>query len=329
MDIAERRRPQDGAFTAKTPRGSVSFRVATAGVLNGEKFSVRVLDQSASQFRLQDVGLNATEQQTINQLIARNSGMILVCGPSGSGKSSTAHAMLRTINSVERNVITIEDPIEYVLPNASQIEINAKAGITFASALRSVLRQDPDVISVGEIRDAETAEIALQAAQTGHLVFATIHSRSNMSALLRLTDLGIRPLLIASALNATISQRLVRRLCEHCKAQQAFNAEERTTLWQQHVDPDVLFGPVGCEHCHGTGFGGRTGVFDVKIVDHDLKTRLTKGDIAVGEDVVAVGASGAGGMTPMQVHATQLALAGIIPWAEVLRLAASIEGEVS
>ncbi len=160
LDIAERRRPQDGVFTARAPHGNISFRVATAGVLNGEKVSIRVLDQAASQFTLENIGLAAGEQQTIINMIARDAGMVLVCGPTGSGKSSTVHAMLRTINRVERNVITIEDPIEYVLPDASQIEINPKAGITFAKALRSVLRQDPDVISVGEIRDAETAEIA-------------------------------------------------------------------------------------------------------------------------------------------------------------------------
>ena len=324
MDIAERRRPQDGVFIAKTARGSISFRVATAGVLNGEKISIRVLDQSASQFTLQSIGLSGSEVQTISNLIAGDAGMILVCGPTGSGKSSTVHAMLRSINCVQRNVITIEDPIEYVLPDASQIEINPKAGITFAKALRSVLRQDPDVISVGEIRDAETAEIALQASQTGHLVFATVHSGSNTAALLRLMDLGIRPMLIASALTLLISQRLVRRLCDHCKSKASFTDDQRQSLWKQTVDPDSLFGPVGCEHCHGTGYSTRTGVFDLQLIDAKTKARLKQGEVSLGEQEDLSG-SGTQQMTMLQVQGTRLALAGITSWEEVQRLTASIE----
>jgi general secretion pathway protein E len=325
MDIAERRRPQDGVFIAKTTRGSISFRVATAGVLNGEKVSIRVLDQSASQFNLQNIGLAAAELRTITDLIAGDSGMVLVCGPTGSGKSSTVHAMLLTINREERNVITIEDPIEYVLPDASQIEINTKAGITFAKALRSVLRQDPDVISVGEIRDTETAETALQASQTGHLVFATVHSGSNTAALLRLIDLGIRPLLVASALNLVISQRLVRRLCDHCKAKASLTQEQRQVLWQQTVDPDSLFSPVGCEHCHGTGYSGRIGVFDLKVIDAKVKARLTQGDISIADKEDWAGPPGSRRMTMLQVQGTRLALAGITSWEEIQRLTTSIE----
>lgn len=324
LDIAERRRPQDGVFVAKTPRGSISFRVATAGVLNGEKVSVRVLDQSTSQFTLENIGLSNVEAQTIRDLIAGDTGTVLVCGPTGSGKSSTVHAMLRTIDCIERNVITIEDPIEYVLPDASQIEINPKAGITFAKALRSVLRQDPDVISVGEIRDAETAEIALQASQTGHLVFATVHSGSNTAALLRLVDLGIRPPLIASALSLLVSQRLVRRLCDHCKTKASFTDAQRKELWKQTVDPDSLYGPVGCEHCRSTGYNTRTGVFDLKLIDAKTKTQLNQGKVSLGEQENQA-SSGAGRMTMLQVQATRLALAGVTSWEEVQRLTASIE----
>ena len=317
MDIAQRRRPQDGGFTARAAHGNVSFRVATAGVLNGEKVSVRVLDQSASAFSLGSVGLSQSEQSQIKKALSAGSGMILVCGPTGSGKSSTVHAMLRTIDSVQRNVITIEDPIEYILPNASQIEINTKAGLTFASALRSVLRQDPDIISVGEIRDAETAQIALQAAQTGHLVFATVHSGSNMAAILRLADLGCQPELIASALNVVVSQRLVRKLCDHCKAKEKFPDAEKAELWKQAIDPDSLFGARGCGHCHNAGYGGRTGVFDILVLDRELRDRIARG--AVNKEAESSGHQ----MSAMQIRATQMALSGIVSWEEVQRVAAS------
>ena len=317
MDIAQRRRPQDGGFTARASHGDVSFRVATAGVLNGEKVSVRVLDQSASAFSLTSVGLSASEQTQIKKALSAGSGMVLVCGPTGSGKSSTVHAMLRTIDSIERNVITIEDPIEYILPNASQIEINTKAGLTFASALRSVLRQDPDVISVGEIRDAETAEIALQAAQTGHLVFATIHSGSNMAAILRLADLGCQSELIASALNVVVSQRLVRRLCDHCKSKEKFGDNEKAELWKQAIDPDSLYGPRGCDHCHDAGYGGRTGVFDILFLDRALRDQVARGELNSSTE------PGGHQMSAMQVRATQMALSGIVSWEEVQRVAAS------
>tara|TARA_R110002049_G_scaffold72490_7_gene187502 strand:+ start:57304 stop:58857 length:1554 start_codon:yes stop_codon:yes gene_type:complete len=325
MNIAERRRPQDGGFSAQNETGDVSFRVATTGVLNGEKVSIRILDQSASEFSLSDTGLLGNEEQVVRKALMATSGMILVCGPTGSGKSSTVHAMLRSINCIERNVITIEDPIEYVLPNASQIEINNKAGITFASVLRSVLRQDPDVISVGEIRDPETAEIALQAAQTGHLVFATVHAGSNMAALLRLTDLGIQPQLIASAVNLVVSQRLVRRLCDHCKVRAEYTEAEKNELRQQSVDPDCLFKAKRCKHCHRTGYSSRTGVFDITVMDREIKSLLVNGGLAVSETGHAVGDTGSPRMTTMQVRATQLALMGMIPWEEVQRLTATID----
>lgn len=324
MNIAERRRPQDGSFSADAKYGNLSFRVATAGVLNGEKVSVRILDQSKSEFDITSLGLYDDDLKTIRRGLASSSGMILVCGPTGSGKSSTVHAMLRTIDSVTRNVITIEDPIEYVLPNASQIEINRKADITFANVMRSVLRQDPDVISVGEIRDPETAEIALQAAQTGHLVFATVHAGSNMASLLRLVDLGIQPQLIASAVKLVISQRLVRKLCQHCKAKEVHNESEAKELWEQNVDPSCLFKAVGCEHCYRVGYGGRTGVFDVDVMDRELKARWAAGDITVDEKSHSVGTSG-NLMTTMQIRATQLAMSGITSWEDVMRLSASLE----
>ena len=322
MDIAERRRPQDGAFAARTPQGTISFRVATAGVLNGEKISIRVLDQGAMSFSLQDIGLTKKNYKVISRQIHAPTGMFLVCGPTGSGKSTTLHAMLKEIDFHSRNVITIEDPIEYMLPEASQIEINAKAGITFAKALRSVLRQDPDVISIGEIRDAETAEIALQASQTGHLVFATIHASSNATALFRLIDLGIRPFLIASALNIVISQRLVRKLCGHCKTAANLPQDQMRILQQRNVDPSRVKCAQGCPRCKGTGYRGRTGVFDMMVLSGELKERLAAGKLNMQNF-----GQGADGKTQQLLYrnATRLVLAGITTMDEANRLASTGE----
>ena len=322
MDIAERRRPQDGAFVASTPQGNISFRVATAGVLNGEKISIRVLDQSVANYSLRDIGLTKKNFDLLSNQIQSPSGMILVCGPTGSGKSTTLHSMLKQIDFDSRNVITIEDPIEYVLPQASQIEINTKAEITFAKALRSVLRQDPDVISIGEIRDAETAEIALQASQTGHLVFATIHASSNPTALLRLIDLGIRPFLIASALNIVVSQRLVRKLCKHCKTTAKLPPDQIRSLQKRNLDLSRIKSAQGCSRCKGTGYRGRTGVFDVMVLSGKISERLAAGKLNMQNF-----GKGADGKTQhlLYQNATRLVLAGLTTFEEAKRLSTRVD----
>lgn len=283
MDISEKRRPQDGAFIAKTTEGSISFRVASAGVLHGEKLSIRVLNQISAPLTLKAIGLSKKHLKMVADAIGRQNGMILLCGPTGSGKSTTLYSMLRTIDFESRNVITIEDPVEYVLPQASQIEINEKANITFAVTLRSVLRQDPDVISIGEIRDEETAEIALRASQTGHLVFATLHSSSNMSSLVRLLDLGIKPLLIASALNLIISQRLVRKLCDNCKVHAKLDDTQIINLKKRNINPDMIMEPKGCSQCGGTGYKGRTGFFDIMIMEDNIKSQLVDSQLSMSD----------------------------------------------
>jgi general secretion pathway protein E len=282
MDISERRRPQDGAFTAQTAKGSVFFRAASAGVLNGEKLSIRVLNQNAGMFTLKNIGLSHKQCAVIEDAISKPSGMILLCGPTGSGKTTTLYAMLNKVDLFMRNVITVEDPIEYVLPNASQIEVNPKADITFAKALRSILRQDPDVICVGEIRDEETAAIALRASQTGHLVLATIHSGSNASALIRLLDLGVSPLLLVSGLNLLASQRLLRRLCNHCKKPAELTQDRIHEFNKRKVNYKNIFQAVGCDKCFGTGYRGRIAIFDILVLDSRLKA-----DVASNESLLA------------------------------------------
>ena len=276
MDIAERRRPQDGGFMAKKGTLTASFRVASAGALHGEKLSIRVLNKDAGSFTLEEIGLSEKQRTILASQIARPAGLILICGPTGSGKTTTMYALLNEIDRFTRNVITVEDPIEAVLPQASQIEINPKADITFANALRSVLRQDPDVICVGEIRDEETAETALRAAQTGHLVLATIHSESNATALIRLLDLGVSPLLLSAGLSLVVSQRLLRCLCEHCKAPAHLSDSQIAEFERKHIDTSQVFEAAGCKSCENTGYAGRTAICDLMILDDSLKADIAK-----------------------------------------------------
>ena len=283
MDIAERRRPQDGAFLAKTDDGSVSFRVATAGAVNGEKLSIRVLNQNADKFNMENIGLTDKQRMVIKNAIAKPSGMILLCGPTGSGKTTTLYAMLNEIDLFTRNVITVEDPIEYVLPNASQIEVNPKADITFAKSLRSILRQDPDVICVGEIRDEETAGIALRASQTGHLVLATLHSNSNAASLVRLLDLNITPLLLSSGLDMLISQRLMRRLCVHCKVPAELNQNQIHDFRKKGINYRSIFQAHGCDQCRQTGYRGRIAIFDILFLDKALKADIANSKLSVAQ----------------------------------------------
>jgi general secretion pathway protein E len=283
MDIAEKRRPQDGSFIAKTSDGTVSFRAASAGVHNGEKLSIRVLNQNAGMFTLSSIGLMEKQQTVVSGAVGKPNGMILICGPTGSGKTTTLYAMLNKIDLFTRNVITVEDPIEYVLPNASQIEVNPKADITFAKALRSILRQDPDVITVGEIRDEETAAIALQAAQTGHLVLATMHCNSNAAALVRLLDLGVSSVLMASGLNVAISQRLLRVLCKHCKKPAKLARSQISDFEKRKINYANIYEAKGCPHCNGTGYYGRTAIFDILVFDNALKSEIMNNQLFLAD----------------------------------------------
>ncbi|UCD52442.1 MAG: type II/IV secretion system protein [Phycisphaerales bacterium] len=277
MDIAERRRPQDGAFLARRGDATYSFRVASAGALNGEKLSIRVLNKDAGTTTLDSLGISSKQQVVIDKIMHKPSGMILICGPTGSGKTTTMYAMLNAIDRFERNVITVEDPIEAVLPETSQIEINRRADITFAKTLRSILRQDPDVICIGEIRDEETAEIALRASQTGHLVLATLHCDSNATALVRLLDLGVSPLLLSSGLSLVMSQRLLRCLCENCKQPAALSDSQIAQLRQKRVNHAEIFEAGQCKRCDRTGFFGRTAICDLLVIDEQVKAKIAQG----------------------------------------------------
>lgn len=283
MDISEKRRPQDGAFIAKTGEMTASFRVASAGVLNGEKLSIRILNQNASTVTLTDVGFRRKHCTIIQSALSKPSGMVLVCGPTGCGKTTTMYAMLNQIDRLTRNIVTVEEPIEAVLPETSQIEINPKADITFANALRSILRQDPDVICIGEIRDEETAEIALRASQTGHLVLATVHCYSNAAAMIRLLDLGVSPLLLSSGLSLLVSQRLLRLLCRHCKKPAELSQSLISEFQKRGIDYTHVFEPGGCKRCGGTGYFGRTAICDPLVVTDELKGEIANSQALIAE----------------------------------------------
>jgi type II secretory ATPase GspE/PulE/Tfp pilus assembly ATPase PilB-like protein len=283
MDIADKRRPQDGAFMADTAGGKVSFRVSSAGAVHGEKLSIRILRQTASKFLLENIGLSSKQRIIIDKEIRKPSSMILLCGPTGSGKTTSLYAMLNEIDLYTRNVITVEDPVEYILDNASQIEVNPKAGITFGKALRSILRQDPDVICVGEIRDEETAGTALRASQTGHLVLATLHCNSNSAAIVRLLDLGVSSLLIASGLNLLISQRLLRQLCNDCKVKADLTTNQKREFMKKKVNFQNIHQALGCESCRDTGYRGRTAIFDMLLLTEPIKQQIANNQSLIEE----------------------------------------------
>ena len=282
MDIAEKRLPQDGRVRVATEDGKdVDFRASTLRTLHGEKMVLRVLDQNRGVPPLEELGFSSGAFNDLRSFLKFQHGMILVVGPTGSGKTTTLCSALMSVQSERTNVITIEDPIEYQLPGINQTQVNEKIKLTFASALRSILRQDPDVILVGEIRDQETARIAMQAAQTGHLVLSTLHTDDAPSAVTRLTDIGIEPYVIASATIGVVAQRLVRRLCPQCRRQYTPQSDTLRALNITEAEAANIpfYRPVGCESCHQTGYKGRIGIYEVmKISDraapHDRAARF-------------------------------------------------------
>ncbi|MCX8036849.1 MAG: ATPase, T2SS/T4P/T4SS family [Candidatus Sumerlaeia bacterium] len=273
MDIAERYVPQDGHIRINLPDARVDIRVSTVPTIHGESVVMRLLNKSALLITLDDLGLGDKTKERFLQLIHRPYGIILVCGPTGSGKTTTLYAALTRIYTSEKKIITIEDPVEYELEGVNQIPVRPKRGLSFATGLRHIVRQDPDIIMVGEIRDVETAEIAIRAALTGHLVFSTVHTNDAPGAVTRLVDMGVEPFLVASSTQGILAQRLVRKLCNHCK--QPFRPEPimfRDFNMENEEIPEQVFRPVGCEDCRNRGFLGRTGVFELLLMNDRIHT---------------------------------------------------------
>lgn len=279
LNIAEKRLPQDGRIKIKIAGRDIDIRLSTVPTTFGERIVMRLLDKSNVLLGLEQLGMYPDQRDAINRLIHRSHGILLVTGPTGSGKSTTLYACIQRINSPDKMIITVEDPVEYQVSGVGQIQVNPKINLTFASGLRSILRQDPDVIMVGEIRDRETAEIAIQASLTGHLVFSTLHTNDAAGALTRLVEMGIEPFLVASSLMGALAQRLIRTLCKHCKEAYEPNEVELGELGLKPTDlkpGEVFYRAKGCEACQSTGYAGRLGIYELLLVDDTVRDHVMK-----------------------------------------------------
>src|SRR5438034_970436 len=278
MSIAEKRLPQDGRIQVKVKKKPIDLRVSTIPTNHGESVVMRVLDKSSLKLGLPELGFFSDDQEIFERLIKLPDGILLVTGPTGSGKTTTLYACLHYVNKPDRKIITVEEPIEYQMTGINQVPVNPEIGMTFPAALRSILRQAPNIIMIGEIRDLETASIATNASLTGHLVFSTLHTNDAPSAIARLIDIGVQPFLVASSLRAIMAQRLVRRVCSNCKQPAELTESEMRAL---RIDPgqlrdaQVMHGK-GCEQCRGTGYKGRTGIFEIFVIDDEVRHLINK-----------------------------------------------------
>jgi len=327
MDIAEKRVPLDGGFQVKVEDKLIDVRVSSFPTVEGEKIAIRLLDKEGLMFSLEDLGMNSSTLGSFTKMIRQNYGIILVTGPTGSGKTTTLYSALNSIKSIEKNIVTIEDPIEYHLDLINQSQVNVKAGLTFAKGLRSFLRQDPDIILLGEIRDKETAEIAFQAAMTGHLVFTTLHTNDAASAVTRLIDMGIPQYLIASSVIGVLSQRLIRKNCSKCAV--SYKPETKVIQWveekiressflkQKATEAQQITKSEGCEFCKESGYRGRVGVFELMEFDEDIRTLVHQSDITTDELNLVARQKG---MISFIEDAISKAMNGVTTFEEIMRV---------
>ena len=319
LDIAERRAPQDGRIRIRLEERELDLRVSTVPTLYGESVVLRLLDRGGRPVALEDLGMDAEVLETFRRLAERPHGILLATGPTGSGKTTTLYAAMGLRRATAEKIVTVEDPVEYHLGGVTQVPINTKAGMTFGSALRSILRQDPDVLMVGEMRDRETAQIAVQASMTGHLVFSTLHTNDAASAVARLVDLGIEPYMIAAALEGVLAQRLVRRVCPDCRERYRPDPQLVALLALEPVGRVTLMRGRGCQTCRDTGYRGRTGIFELLALTEPLKRAILDG---VGTAELRERAS-AEGMTTLRGDGWRKVRAGITTLEEVLRVVES------
>jgi type II secretory ATPase GspE/PulE/Tfp pilus assembly ATPase PilB-like protein len=316
MNIAELRRPQDGQFSMKVGNREVDIRVATMETVYGERVTMRLLDKSLALLSLPSLGLRQEDLRRLEEVLQSPFGMILVAGPTGSGKTTTLYAALQKIDRKRNNIMTIEDPVEYRLDEISQTQVNEKAGITFAGGVRALMRHDPDVILVGEIRDADTAGTAVKAALTGHLLLSTVHANDAISAGFRLIDLGVETYLITSTLVCVISQRMVRRVCRYCRTSYQPDPEE-AALWEHEMGQPApaLTRGRGCQFCGNSGYLGRLGIYEIMVINDELRHLIARKAGAVELKEAAI----RGGMTPMRRDGLLKAKEGLTTLDEVRR----------
>ena len=318
MDVTERRLPQDGRAIVNVRMHEADLRVSTLPTVDGEKIVFRILDRSTQLKTAEELGFRGINLDLYHQLLKNNQGVIMLVGPTGSGKSSTMSTMIQYLNTESVNIVTLEDPVEYNIEGINQVQVNEKAGMSFSNGLRSILRQDPDIISVGEIRDAETADIAMRAAVTGHLVLSTIHTSDAVSTIDRLLDIGVEPYMMSTALKGVVSQRLVRRICPHCREAYTPTPEEMESLGIEpgSAAPDLQFyRGKGCPECFGSGYRGRTVVAEVLVLDHDISRAIHEG-ASRAQLMAAVRNSG---FVPIIHNARELVLDGITSAEEAFR----------
>lgn len=321
MDIAETRLPQDGNFNVKLENRSFEIRVSTFPTIYGENVVLRLLDQTSPLFKLEELGFSEEMLDQFKKLVRKTSGIILVTGPTGSGKTTTLYALLNMINSKDKNIITIEDPVEYRLALIRQTQVNPKAGITFATGLRSILRQDPDIIMIGEIRDLETSEIAMQAALTGHLVLSTLHTNDAPEAISRLMDIGVEPYLISSSVIGVLAQRLVRTICPECKTPYQVDPKCLSEIGEEvsHLkEPLTLYRGRGCKNCKQSGYFGRTGIYELLLMKEEIKRLISE---KASTQVIREVAKKIAGLVNLRVDGLRKVLMGITTLEEVDRVA--------
>ncbi len=318
LDIAERRLPQDGRIKTRVKGREIDLRVSTVPTVHGESLVMRVLDRSSVRYSLESIGFAPENLTRFNHLLARPHGILLITGPTGSGKTTTLYTALSKLDASAYKIITVEEPVEYQLEGINQIQVHQQIGLSFANALRSILRQDPDIIMIGEMRDGETAQIAVQSALTGHLVLSTLHTNTAAGAVVRLQDMGIEPYLITSAVNGVLSQRLVRRLCEHCK--QAYVPDPvlhlSSGLQRMGLHPPHLYKAGGCEHCRQTGYSGRCGIHELLLIDDNMRRGILDGLDAASLHSKATAA----GMHTLYEDGLRKVAAGITSLDELLRV---------
>jgi general secretion pathway protein E len=319
LDIAEKRVPQDGRISVRIAGHAVDIRMSTIPSAHGERVVLRLLDKQAGQLQLDQLRMNEAVDATYRRDLRSPYGIILVTGPTGSGKTTTLYAGLTHINETTRNILTIEDPIEYMLPGIGQTQVNTKVEMTFARGLRAILRQDPDVVMVGEIRDLETAEIAVQASLTGHLVLSTLHTNTAIGAVTRLQDMGIEPFLLSSSLIAVMAQRLVRLLCLDCRAPAELSAAEKDWLSLNDHPDGLVYEARGCEQCNWTGYRGRTGIYELIEIDDELRLMIHQG--ASEQDMLVAARKNSAGILE---DGRRRILAGETSMEEVLRVTSTV-----